>query len=132
MPRTRRDVWKLQQPWDDVLLFYARAVGVLKKREAAKRNSWAFFGGMHADCVQARPARATPFRRARIVDLAGRRTGRARRWDRCAAGRWDWGAAAGPVTPSAAAGRAAPRRRRDDRRRGRGLSRRGPRTGRRR
>ena len=47
MPRTRRDVWKLQQPWDDVLLFYARAVGVLKKREAAKRNSWAFFGGMH-------------------------------------------------------------------------------------
>jgi tyrosinase len=48
MPRTRRDVWKIdQQPWSDTLLWYARGVAVLKNRDITDRNSWTFFGAMH-------------------------------------------------------------------------------------
>jgi tyrosinase len=48
MPRIRRDVWKLgQQPWDDVILWYARGVAALRERPIARRDSWAFFGAMH-------------------------------------------------------------------------------------
>lgn len=48
MPRTRRDVWKLNpQPWPDDLLWYARAVGVLQDQPIASRRSWRFFGAIH-------------------------------------------------------------------------------------
>jgi tyrosinase len=44
----RRDVWKLgEEPWNDVLLWYARGVDVLKRRPVTERNSWTFFGAMH-------------------------------------------------------------------------------------
>jgi len=48
MPRVRRDVWKLdQQPWDDVLLWYARGVNELMHRKLVERTSWTFFGAIH-------------------------------------------------------------------------------------
>ena len=47
MARIRRDVWTLSQPWDDILLWYARGVGRLKQRRIAERNSWTFLGAMH-------------------------------------------------------------------------------------
>ena len=47
MPRTRRNVWKLAQPWDDVLLWYARAVGELQTRPITDPTSWASLGAMH-------------------------------------------------------------------------------------
>lgn len=48
MPRTRRDVWKLEpQPWPEDLLWYARGVGALQKQPIATRGSWRFFGAIH-------------------------------------------------------------------------------------
>lgn len=48
MPRTRRDVWKLQpQPWPNDLLWYAKGVGELQKQPIASRESWKFFGAIH-------------------------------------------------------------------------------------
>jgi tyrosinase len=47
MPRTRKNVWKLTQPWDDTLLWYARAVGELQKRPITDPTSWNSLGAMH-------------------------------------------------------------------------------------
>lgn len=48
MPRTRRDVWKLEpQPWPDDLLWYARGVRVLQDQPIASPGSWRFFGAVH-------------------------------------------------------------------------------------
>jgi tyrosinase len=52
MARTRRDVWKLPPAkpgdvWSDVVLWYARGVGVLAHRQIADATSWRFLGAMH-------------------------------------------------------------------------------------
>ena len=47
MPRTRKDVWTLNQPWDDALLWYAKAVGDLMTRPIKDPTSWWFLGAIH-------------------------------------------------------------------------------------
>ena len=47
MVRTRKEVWKLGTPWNDTLLWYAKAVGELKKRPIAKKTSWRYLAAMH-------------------------------------------------------------------------------------
>lgn len=39
-PLVRRDVWRLQQPWDDVTLAYALGVGRMKEERAGDPPSW--------------------------------------------------------------------------------------------
>ncbi|WP_265533297.1 tyrosinase family protein [Pseudomonas saponiphila] len=43
----RRDVGKLSGDWDPTLLWYARAVGVLRQRPITDRTSWRFLAGIH-------------------------------------------------------------------------------------
>lgn len=47
MPRMRKDVWTLNQPWDDALLWYAKAVGDLKSRQITDLTSWWSLGAIH-------------------------------------------------------------------------------------
>jgi tyrosinase len=47
MARTRKDVWKLSQPWDDTLLWYAKAVGELQTRPTTDLTSWNSLGAIH-------------------------------------------------------------------------------------
>ena len=47
MTRTRRNVWKLKQPWDDTLLWYAKAVGELQTRPTTDLTSWNSLGAIH-------------------------------------------------------------------------------------
>ena len=47
MTHTRRNVWKLTQPWDDTLLWYAKAVGELQTRPITDPTSWTSLGAMH-------------------------------------------------------------------------------------
>ena len=44
--RVRRDVWELD-PWDDTLLWYARAVGAMRQRELADPASWRYQAAIH-------------------------------------------------------------------------------------
>lgn len=44
---TRRNVWELGGDWADPVLWYARAVGVLKPKPLDDRTSWRFYAGMH-------------------------------------------------------------------------------------
>ena len=47
MAHTRRNVWKLVQPWDDILLWYARAVGELRARPITDPTSWNSLAAFH-------------------------------------------------------------------------------------
>lgn len=47
MVYVRRDVWKLSGDWDPTLLWYARAVGVLRQRPITDRTSWRFLAAIH-------------------------------------------------------------------------------------
>ena len=47
MPRTRRDVWKLGNEWDESLLWYARAVKELRRRPFADMTSWRYLAAIH-------------------------------------------------------------------------------------
>lgn len=47
MAHMRKNVWKLTQPWDDVLLWYARAVGELQSRPITDPTSWTSLSAMH-------------------------------------------------------------------------------------
>jgi tyrosinase len=47
MVRTRKEVWKLGTPWNDTLLWYAKAVGELKKRPITQKTSWRYLAAMH-------------------------------------------------------------------------------------
>jgi tyrosinase len=47
MVRTRRNVWKLTQPWDDTLLWYSKAVRDLQTRPTTDLTSWNSLGAMH-------------------------------------------------------------------------------------
>src|SRR2546423_15571798 len=44
--RIRRDVWSLN-PWDDVLLWYSRAVERMQQRPASDPTSWAYQAAIH-------------------------------------------------------------------------------------
>ena len=44
---TRREVWSLGTPWNDTLLWYAKAVGVMKNRPLAQRPAWRYLAAMH-------------------------------------------------------------------------------------
>ncbi|HTO66588.1 MAG TPA: tyrosinase family protein [Bradyrhizobium sp.] len=43
----RRNVWELGGDWADPILWYARAVAVLKAKPIDQRTSWRFWAGMH-------------------------------------------------------------------------------------
>jgi tyrosinase len=45
--RVRRNVWSLQQPWDPILLWYARGVQALKARPFADITSWRYLAAIH-------------------------------------------------------------------------------------
>lgn len=47
MVHVRRDVWKFNSDWDDTLLWYAKAVGVLQQRPITDRTSWRFLAAIH-------------------------------------------------------------------------------------
>jgi tyrosinase len=47
MPRTRRDVWKLGNEWDETLLWYARAVKELRRRPFMDMTSWRYLAAIH-------------------------------------------------------------------------------------
>jgi tyrosinase len=47
MARTRRDVWKLGEGWNDPLIWYARGVRTLQQRPITDRTSWRFLAAMH-------------------------------------------------------------------------------------
>ncbi|NBF04583.1 tyrosinase family protein [Pseudomonas sp. Fl5BN2] len=47
MVHVRRDVWKLTGDWDDTLLWYAKAVGVLQQRPITDPTSWRFLAAIH-------------------------------------------------------------------------------------
>src|SRR5580658_5991837 len=47
MAYLRKNAWELGQPWAPELLWYARAVKVMKGRPLNDRLSWRFFGAMH-------------------------------------------------------------------------------------
>jgi tyrosinase len=47
MPRTRKNVWKFSQPWDDTVLWYAKAVRELQTRPISDLTSWASLGAIH-------------------------------------------------------------------------------------
>ena len=53
MALTRKNVWGLGAGWPDELLWYARAVKVMKSRKAAEPLSWRFWGGIHGYNPQA-------------------------------------------------------------------------------
>ena len=44
---TRRNVWKLSQPWDDMLVWYARGVSELQTRPITDPTSWTSLGAIH-------------------------------------------------------------------------------------
>jgi len=47
MARIRRNVWSLAQPWDPVLLWYARGVQALKARPFPDVTSWRYLAAIH-------------------------------------------------------------------------------------
>jgi len=47
MPVKREDVWKLGADWNDTLLWYAKAIVELKKRDITDRTSWRYLAAMH-------------------------------------------------------------------------------------
>jgi tyrosinase len=47
MTRTRKDIYKLGTPWNDTLLWYAKAVDLLQKRDIAVKTSWRYLAAMH-------------------------------------------------------------------------------------
>ena len=47
MSFTRKDVWKLGAPWNDTLLWYAKAVREMQKRPIAAKTSWRYLAAMH-------------------------------------------------------------------------------------
>lgn len=47
MAFTRRGVLSLKQPWDPVLLWYAKGVGELQRRATAEKTSWNYLAAMH-------------------------------------------------------------------------------------
>jgi len=47
MVYVRRDAWSLQQPWDDVFLWYARAITKLKKLPESNPTSWSYQASIH-------------------------------------------------------------------------------------
>ncbi len=47
MPLMRRDVWRLGGGWSDTLLWYARAVKLMRGRPITDVTSWTFLAAMH-------------------------------------------------------------------------------------
>src|ERR1700745_4015319 len=47
MTNTRQDVWNLDEDWSDTLLWYARAVKLLRARDISDVTSWTFLAGIH-------------------------------------------------------------------------------------
>lgn len=47
MIRTRTDIAKLDGPWSDTMIWYARAVGELRSRDFAQRTSWTYLAAIH-------------------------------------------------------------------------------------
>jgi tyrosinase len=47
MTFTRKNAWDLGAPWPPEVLWYARAVKVMKAKKAADPLSWRFWGGIH-------------------------------------------------------------------------------------
>jgi len=52
MAGTRKDIAKLNGPWADELLWYARAVRAMQARNARDRTSWTYFGAIHGINIQ--------------------------------------------------------------------------------
>ena len=44
---TRRNVWRLSQPWDDILLWYAKGVRELQTRPITDPTSWTSLAAIH-------------------------------------------------------------------------------------
>jgi tyrosinase len=47
MQYTRKNVWELGGPWADPILWYARAIAVMKKRALNEPTGWRFYAGIH-------------------------------------------------------------------------------------
>ncbi|MDN2584298.1 tyrosinase family protein [Aquibium sp. ELW1220] len=47
MSRVRRSVWSEGPGWNETLIWYAKAVGVMTQRPVTERTSWRFLAGMH-------------------------------------------------------------------------------------
>ncbi|MCX9000004.1 tyrosinase family protein [Rhizobiaceae bacterium BDR2-2] len=84
MSRTRRSVWADGPDWNETLLWYAKAVGILQVRAATDRTSWRFFAGIHGHNEETwrlfgilRPEDKLPERHE--LDLF---------WDKCQHGSW--------------------------------------------
>jgi tyrosinase len=47
MSITRKDVWKLGAPWNETLLWYAKAVAAMQQRPITDKTSWRYLAAMH-------------------------------------------------------------------------------------
>ncbi len=75
--RIRQDVWKLPK-WDPILVWYARAVGVMQQRLATDPASWRFQAAIHGYDSGLTPG-GPPFPSNAIQD---------RFWNQCQHGSW--------------------------------------------
>jgi len=79
--RVRKDVWKLSQhdPWDPIILWYAKGIAEMQTRPLADPTSWRYQAAIHdyvrADDPLAKPTDKLP-------------TDQAKYWSRCQHGSW--------------------------------------------
>ena len=78
--RVRPDVWKLNE-WDDVLVWYARAIREMQKRPIADPTSWRYQAAIH-DYARAGDPLADP------ADQLPSTADQARFWKQCQHGSW--------------------------------------------
>ena len=78
--RVREDVWKLA-PWDDTLLWYARAIDSMKQLPIGDSSSWRYQAAIHAYLRSEDPFSSSE---DRLPSLSHRR----RFWNQCQHGSW--------------------------------------------
>jgi len=84
MANVRKNVWELGTPWAPEILWYARAVKVMKARPLKDRLSWRFYGAIHGFNASAWAAAGQP---AKAADLPSK-TDQAQFWKQCQHGSW--------------------------------------------
>jgi tyrosinase len=80
----RKNVWDLGKPWAPEILWYARAVKVMKARPLNSPLSWRFFGAIHGFREQSWAAVGQPAPKAQQPSLAEQRIF----WKQCQHGSW--------------------------------------------
>jgi len=84
MGNVRKNVWELGTPWAPDILWYARAVKVMKAKPLSDRLSWRFYGAIHGFNAPAWAAMGQP---AQAADLPSN-ADQAQFWKQCQHGSW--------------------------------------------